>query len=73
MNFFNLSGKTVHAKTVELKNNLKKYYGIGTNKDTGKQFVLDYEGKTRKEAQGYFEVEFASHGAKLDYVVAYSQ
>lgn len=65
---FNIKNKTVHAKTVEPKNTLKQYYGIGTNNQ-----VLDYEGKTRIEAKGYFEMEFAAQGSELDYLGTYSR
>ncbi|RNB59387.1 hypothetical protein EDM57_04390 [Brevibacillus gelatini] len=65
---FNFKNRTVHAKTVEPKTTLKKYYGIGSNNQ-----VLDYEGKTRSEAQGFFEMEFASMGSELEYLGSYSR
>lgn len=68
MNFFNQKGQTVYSKTAEPKTTAKKYYGIGTNKK-----VLDYEGKTRIEAQSYFEMEFAAQGSELEYVGVYNR
>ncbi len=70
--YFNFGSNNKEVKFAELKKGNKHYYAIGRNKDSGKEFVLDYDGKFRSEAEAYFEMEFNVLNADLVFVGVYN-
>jgi|GEM_PF-4660980 len=63
--YFNFGANNKEVKFAELKKGTKRYYAFGRNTDTGKEFVLDYDGKFPSEAEAYFEMEFNALGAEF--------
>lgn len=56
---------TVETNFAEKKRVYYTYYGIGKDRDTGKESVLDYQSKFPSEAKAYFEMEFNALNADL--------
>jgi hypothetical protein len=70
-NIYAFGEPTIQNKFYEPKRVNHTYYGIGRDRDTNKEFVLDYQAKFRSEAEAYFDVEFNSMNADLIYVGVY--
>lgn len=71
-NYFDFtSDSKKQLKFYEPKRVLQTYYGIGMDRETGKEFILDYQAKYRGIAEAYFDVEFNAMNADLIYVGVY--
>lgn len=62
----------IQVKFAEVVRTKIPFYAIGKSRDTGKEFVLDYEANFPTEARTWFDVEFNSLNADLVSVHKYN-
>ena len=72
VNFFNTDEAiNKENKYVEVNNKVKQYYGIMKN-DNNKNYILDFEGTSRYDAEAHFAIEGLERGGhKVEFVGVY--